>query len=144
MPLASAFGPKSISLHQNATDFEAAVSLAVGNLILDQRAQQSYLNAVVENLRKLGPYFVVAPGIALAHAKPSEGVIEVGFSLAKFAEPIESGSSNDPVHLVFAFCAIDSSSHIELLGEFANWLSSPGIVNSLQNASAESVIRSLL
>lgn len=144
MPLASAFGSNSISLHSEATDFETAVSLAVQNLVADQRALPEYLDEVIANLRTLGPYFVIAPGIALAHAKPSAAVLEVGFSLAKFDQPLVSGSSNDPVSLVFAFCAIDSSSHIELLGEFASRLSTPGIVNSLQNASAESVIRSLL
>ncbi len=144
MPLASAFGPNSISLHPTAFDFETAVSVAVHSLITDQKALPGYLNSVLLSLRELGPYFVIAPGIALAHAKPSGDVLEVGFSLAKFQTPIHSGSSNDPVSLVFAFCAVDSTSHIELLGEFASWLSSPGIVNSLQNASAESVIRSLL
>ena len=144
MPLASAFGPKSISLHRAASDFESAVSLAVQNLIADQRTNPDYLSEVLDNLKRLGPYFVIAPGIALAHAGPSDAVLEVGFALAKFEEPITSGSANDPVGLVFAFCAQDANSHIELLGEFANWLSTPGIVNSLLNASAESVIRSLL
>jgi len=144
VPLASAFGPTSISLHPTASNFEAAVSLAVQNLIADQRALPSYLDSVLNNLRELGPYFVIAPGIALAHAKPSGDVLEAGFSLAKFQTPLDSGSANDPVSLVFAFCAVDSSSHIELLGQFANWLSGPGMVNSLRNASAESVIRSLL
>ncbi|MEY4989956.1 MAG: hypothetical protein RIS08_182 [Actinomycetota bacterium] len=144
MPLASAFGPNSISLHTDPSDFESAVSLAIQNLVIDYKAKPEYVDEVLGNLRALGPYFVIAPGIALAHAKPSAAVLEVGFSLAKFDQPLVSGSSNDPVRLVFAFCAVDSSSHIELLGEFANWLSTPGIVNSLQNASAESVIRSLL
>lgn len=144
MPLASAFGSNSISLHHKTSDFESAVSLAVQNLVADKRALPEYLDEVLGNLKTLGPYFVIAPGIALAHAKPSASVLEVGLSLARFEQPLLSGSSNDPVSLVFAFCAVDSSSHIELLGEFANWLSTPGIVNSLQNASAESVIRSLL
>jgi PTS system ascorbate-specific IIA component len=144
VPLASAFGSNSISLHHETSDFESAVSLAVQNLVADKRALPEYLDEVLGNLKTLGPYFVIAPGIALAHAKPSASVLEVGFSLARFEQPLWSGSSNDPVSLVFAFCAVDSSSHIELLGEFANWLSTPGIVNFLQNASAESVIRSLL
>lgn len=144
MPLASAFGSNSISLYTHAADFESAVALAVQNLVADGRARPEYLDEVIGNLKTLGPYFVIAPGIALAHAKASAAVLEVGFSLAKFEQPIVSGSANDPVRLVFAFCAVDSTSHIEILGEFANWLSTPGIVNSLQNASAESVIRSLL
>lgn len=144
MPLASAFGPNSISLHSQAKSFHEAVTFAVGNLIADQAVTPDYLVDVIANLESLGPYFVVAPGIAIAHAKPSEFVFRNAWALAKFDQGVTSGSHNDPVQLVFAFCATDSSSHLELLAEFANWMATPGLVNSLQNASAESVIRNLL
>jgi PTS system ascorbate-specific IIA component len=144
VPLASAFGPNSISINYSAESFEAAVSAAVELLIQDGRALPSYISEVLSNLSELGPYFVVAPGIAIAHAKPSASVKETGLSLAVFSHGVQSGSSNDPVRLLFALAALDADSHLELLADFAAWISTPGIVNSLQNASAESVIRSLL
>ncbi|BDP99925.1 PTS sugar transporter subunit IIA [Aquiluna sp. KACHI24] len=144
MPLASAFGPNSISINYSAESFEAAVSLAVELLVQDGKALPGYTFEVLENLNQLGPYFVVAPGIAIAHAKPSASVIETGLALAVFSQGVQSGSTNDPVTLLFALAAADANSHLELLSEFAAWISTPGIVNSLQNASAESVIRRLL
>ncbi|MEY4961715.1 MAG: hypothetical protein RLZZ249_412 [Actinomycetota bacterium] len=144
MPLASAFGPNSISINYSAESFEAAVSAAVDLLVQDGRALPSYISEVLTNLSELGPYFVVAPGIAIAHAKPSASIIEAGLALVVFPEGVESGSSNDPVTLLFALAAKDADSHLGLLAEFAAWISTPGIVNTLQNASAESVIRSLL
>jgi PTS system ascorbate-specific IIA component len=91
----------------------------------------------------LGPYFVIAPGIALAHAAPSRACLETGFALLRLDQPVFSGSSNDPVRLLFAFCAVDSSSHIELLGEFSRTMSEPEKVNLLLNASDVTQIRNL-
>ena len=142
--LASSFGPNSIALITAQLEFEAAVSQAVELLVLDGRATSRYVDEVLQSLRELGPYFVVAPGIAIAHARPSESVIEVGFSLLHLSSGVTSGSENDPVHLLFAFCSSDADSHIELLGQFAESISTPGKIERLMNASAESVIRSLL
>lgn len=142
--LAKAFGPNSIALMKGQLTFEAAVDRAVQLLELDGRVTQGYRVEVLESLAKLGPYFVVAPGIALAHAAPSESVLEIGFSLLRLDPGVISGSSNDPVRLLFAFCTPTPDDHIELLGEFANFVSEPGKVNLLLNVSAESVIRSLL
>lgn len=142
--LGKAFGPNSIALTSEQLSFQEAVERAVGLLELDNRVSSSYRLEVLASLEKLGPYFVVAPGIALAHAAPSESVREIGFSLLHLGAGVRSGSNNDPVRLLFAFCTPNPDDHIELLGEFANFVSEPGKVNLLLNASAESVIRSLL
>ena len=142
--LASSFGPNSIALTTAQLDFEAAVSQAVDLLVLDGKANQGYVAAVLDSLRELGPYFVIAPGIAIAHARPSHAVLEAGFSLLHLSSGVVSGSQNDPVHLLFAFCSPDADSHIELLAQFAESISTPGKIELLMNASAESVIRSLL
>lgn len=142
--LSSAFGPNSIAFESGQLGLEAAVEKAVSLLVLDGRATSDYVSEVLYSLRELGPYFVVAPGIAIAHAKPSSSVLEVGLALLHLNSGVLSGSQNDPVKLMFAFCSPDADSHIELLGSFAQWLSDPGKINLLLNASAESVIRSLL
>jgi mannitol/fructose-specific phosphotransferase system IIA component (Ntr-type) len=142
--LAKAFGPNSIAVTGELIDFVEAVATATAMLEIDGKATAGYSLAVQQSLHELGPYFVVAPGIALAHAAPSHEVIEVGFSLLKLTEGTASGSQNDPVHLLFAFCSPTPNDHIELLGEFARVIGEPGKVNLLLNASAESVIRSLL
>ena len=87
-------------------------------------------------LDELGPYFVIAPGIAIAHARPSESVVSAGLSLAVLATPIEFGSDhNDPVRMVFGLCAKDHDGHIEVLSGLAEMLSDDAQVNFLLNAS---------
>jgi PTS system ascorbate-specific IIA component len=142
--LAQAFGPNSIAHHLEVTDWEGALSKAVALLEADLRVTSEYLAEVLASNQKLGPYFVVAPGIAIAHAAPGIGVLETGMALLRLEEPVVSGSNNDPVRLVFAFCAVDSDSHVELLASFAQVMSAKGNMNRLLNEPNLTVIRNLL
>ena len=142
--LAKAFGPNAIAHHSEVTDWEGALSKAVALLEADLRVTSDYLEAVLVANQKLGPYFVVAPGIAIAHAAPGVGVLETGMALLRLEKPVVSGSNNDPVRLVFAFCAVDSDSHIELLAGFAHVMTTAGNVNKLLNEPNLTSIRNLL
>jgi ascorbate PTS system EIIA or EIIAB component len=141
----SPINPAAIAVVESVNDFAEAIKLASQLLVTSGHAQAPYVNRVLENFEKLGPYFVVAPGIAIAHATPGDDVLSPGLSLLKLNQPVVSGAQeNDPVSLIFALCTPDSDQHIEMLGEFAQLMSDPGIVNSLLKASAESVIQKIL
>ena len=142
--LTQAFGPNSIEHHLSATGWEDAISKAVALLQADLRVTAGYVDQVLAANRKLGPYFVIAPGIAIVHAAPSASVLETGMALLRLEEPVHSGSPNDPVHLVFAFCAVDSDSHVELLGSFAHVMSTAGNVNVLLTEPNLGLVRNLL
>lgn len=142
--LAQAFGPNSIAHHNSAMGWEDAISKAVALLHADLRVTAGYIDEVLAANKKLGPYFVVAPGIAIAHAAPSPSVLETGMALLRLEEPVHSGSSNDPVHLVFAFCAVDADSHVELLASFAQVMSTAGNVNVLLTEPDLGLVRNLL
>ena len=142
--LAEAFGENSIRVLAAALDREHAIELAGDLLVASGRVTPDYTTAMVEVLDTHGPYFVIAPGIALAHAKPSESVLATGLSLVTLAEPIMFGNeANDPVKLVFALCAVDHDSHIQMLGELSTLLSDNESVNILLNAGDTEHIRTL-
>ena len=142
--LAQAFGPNSIAHHIEVTDWEGALTKAVALLETDLRVTSEYLGEVLAANQKLGPYFVIAPGIAIAHAAPGVGVLETGMALLRLEQPVISGSNNVPVRLVFAFCSVDADSHVELLASFASVMTAEGNVNRLLNEPDLSVIRNLL
>jgi PTS system ascorbate-specific IIA component len=78
---------------------------------------------MVEAVNRMGPYMVLAPGIALAHGRPEDGMINVGMSIINLANPVEFGSeANDPVSLVISFGGVDSESHVEMLRGLAEFL----------------------
>jgi PTS system ascorbate-specific IIA component len=141
----SLFSEGAISLAPTSLSFRAAVADSVRLLVSAGHAKAEYVDQVLENLDKLGPYFVVAPHVAIAHATGTGQVLTPGLSLLKLERGVVSGSNeNDPVHLIFSLCTPNDLDHIELLSKFARVMSTEGVVNSLLNASAESGIREIL
>ena len=143
--LAEAFGEGSILIKGSVDDRSAAIELAGELLVASGRATKGYVASMLDAVETFGPYIVIAPGIALAHGKPSEDVIETGLSLLVLENAIEfQHSQNDPVQLVFGLAATDHESHIELMSELAQFLSDQDSVNSLLTCSDSEQIRLLL
>lgn len=112
-----------IRVQVEAVDWEGAVR-AGGELLLQSGVCEArYVDAMVDAVRELGPYMVLAPGIALAHGRPEDGVIKVGMSIINLSKPVEFGNeTNDPVYLVISFGGVDKESHIGMLQELAGFL----------------------
>lgn len=45
-----------------------------------------YVQAMVDSYRELGPYFVIAPGLALPHARPEQGARKAQISAIRLHE----------------------------------------------------------
>lgn len=120
-----------------ASSPEEAIQIA-GNLLASQGyVENHYVEAMIESFRTNGPYIVIAPQIALPHARPEDGVNEACVSMIQLATPITFGSElNDPVKLVFALGASSSSEHLDLLKKLMNLLGNQETIKNLIAASS--------
>ena len=142
--LSEAFAEDSIRVLAAALDREHAVELAGDLLVSSGRVTPEYTQQMIEVFETHGPYFVIAPGIAIAHSKPSDAVIATGLSLVSLAEPVVFGNAaNDPVRLVIGMSAIDHDSHLEMLADLAALLSDEETVKFMLNAGDTEQIRAL-
>lgn len=139
-----AFAEGSLAVAVSAADREQAIRASGDLLVSSGRVTAEYVEQMLAAVAEFGPYIVIAPGIALAHARPSEAVLETGLSLAVLASPVEFGSHNDPVSLVFGLAAVDHDSHIEVLATLAERLGDEVFVNSLINAPTIAQLGALL
>jgi PTS system ascorbate-specific IIA component len=143
--LEQALGQGSIKLQQSCVSWRETFELAGLGLVDSSRTTSAYTNEMIQAFEELGPYMVIAPGIALAHGRPSESVLETGLSLVTLSTPVVFGStSNDPVSLVIGLAAVDHDSHIDLMAALSELLMSEDTVNSLLRATNESEVRSYL
>jgi mannitol/fructose-specific phosphotransferase system IIA component (Ntr-type) len=143
--LASSFGPDSLAIVETLADRTEAIRLSGQLLERSGRVGPEYVSSMLDAVEKFGPYIVIAPGIALAHGKSEDGVLQTGLSLLVIREPIVFGHElNDPVSLVVGLAARDHDSHIELMGELAEFLGDEAKVNSLLQVSDLSQLRNLL
>ena len=143
--LADVFGEGSILVKESVQNRSAAIELAGELLVQSGKAKHSYVASMLDAVERFGPYIVIAPGIALAHGKPSEDVIETGLSLLVLKQAIEfHHAQNDPVQLVFGLAATDHESHIETMAKLAELLSDQDRVSTLLTSSDSDQIRVLL
>ena len=143
--LADAFGEGSILIKDSVENRSSAISLVGDLLVASGKATSTYVASMLEAVEIFGPYIVIAPGIALAHGKPSDAVLETGLSLLILEQSIEfQHSQNDPVRLVFGLAATDHESHLELMAELAEFLSAQENISSLLRCSDSEQVLSLL
>ena len=135
--LTNGFSPKSVLLQRSAASWREAIALAGEGLVESGVATSAYTQAMIDVVEANGPYIVIAPGFALAHARPSKEVLRWGMSLVTLAEPVEFGAgANDPVSVVVGLAAVDKTQHIEALALLAEKLMQPDFMNSLLKLSS--------
>ncbi len=71
----------------------------------------AYNQAILDNLKTNGPYFVLAPRIALVHANANQFVTKVAISFGFKSTPIDVGGQ--PVSIFIYLASPDASQHME-------------------------------
>lgn len=145
LDLAEEIPEESIAVQAAAETWEDVITVAGDLLVAGGVTTAAYTDEMIETVNKLGPYIVIAPGIALAHSRPSPAVLKTGLSLATLATPVEFGSKkNDPVRLVIGLAALDHDSHLELMSTLAKLLSNQERVDALVGAENVETVQEIL
>lgn len=137
---------RTISVRTQASDWETAVRIG-GTLMVDAGLiEQRYVEAIIENHKTTGPYFVIAPGIAMPHAKPERGVLQTGYALVTLEEPVAFGDpDNDPVDILIFAGAINREEHNhEAVPQIAELCDSPQYIQQLREASTTDEVQRAL
>jgi mannitol/fructose-specific phosphotransferase system IIA component (Ntr-type) len=136
--------PGRISLGEQAADWKAATRAAGRLLLRDQIITPAYIEAMIQTAEELGPYIVIAPGIAMPHARPDAGALKTGMSLVKLSTPVNFGSPyHDPVTLVFALAAIDKRLHVRAMQALAELFLSHELVEKLMAAGTVEAVQAV-
>ncbi len=134
-----------IQFVESVSDWKEAIEIAGKPLIKDGAISQNYIDAIIRQKEAIGPYFVIAPGIAMPHARPEEGALSLGLSIVKIKHAVKFGSEdNDPVTIVLMFSAPDSNSHIEMISQMAEVLSDEEMMGRIFNVSNAQELHNIL
>lgn len=135
----------SIRIGALADDWRAAVRVSGEALVSSGATTPAYTDEMIATVEQLGPYIVIAPGIALAHSRPSPAVLRPGISLITLAAPVEFGHrQNDPVHLVVGLAAPDDEGHVTALATLAEFLSDDARRTGLIAARDAAAVRRMI
>ncbi|MCF3119520.1 PTS sugar transporter subunit IIA [Streptomyces arenae] len=136
---------EAVRVDAPAADWREAVRRAGDLMVATGAATDTYTAEMIENVRENGPYIVIAPGLAFAHARPSPAVLRTGMSWVRLAEPVEFGhETNDPVDLVVGLAAKDASEHTAAMGALARLLADPDTARALREAPTPQAVHAIL
>ncbi len=107
----------SIALQASATTWEQAIKIGTDMLIASGAIQPSYHDAIIQSVKTLGPYIVIAPQLALPHARPENGVNRTAFALVTLQQPIVFDDEDEPVDVLITLAGSSSDEHMEGLLE---------------------------
>ena len=65
----------NVKLKVNASDWEEAVRIGQGWLVEQGCAKQSYVDGIIASVKELGPYIVIADGIAMPHTRQNRELL---------------------------------------------------------------------
>ena len=143
--LASELDEASIRTHVTAEDWQAAITLAGDALVAGGVTTDDYTSEMIAAVDKLGPYIVIAPGLAIAHSRPSPAVLRAGLSWVTLDEPVNFGhKKNDPVSLVVGLAAPDHEGHLEIMQALAGVLMNVDLLTALKAANSPAEVLTLM
>ena len=117
-----------------------------GQLMVDAGfTDPTYTEAMIDVVRDMGPYIVLAPGLAMPHARPEMGATQVGAALVTLEKPIDFGSpENDPVSVAIFLCAPNKDEHIQLLTDIATLFEDEEFLDAAVNFESIEDVQSFL
>ncbi|EPX2828687.1 PTS sugar transporter subunit IIA [Klebsiella michiganensis] len=126
----------TIALRQSVETWPQALDICARPLLKADVIEPAYVTAIVEQHQRLGPYYVLAPGLAMPHARPEEGACGLGLSLLKLQQGVSFGAEEfDPVDIIIMLAAPDKHSHIEMISALAELFSSDEDMNKLHQTT---------
>ena len=141
--LSEIINDKCIKLNEEAENWKEAI--VKGGQILKRNSciNDSYIDAMINNVEKLGSYIVILPGIAMPHARPEDGAYKIGFSIMTLKYPIKFGNlENDPVKVIITMSVIDNKSHMKALKELMKIIEQDDFIDEMNRTnSVEEVLR---
>ena len=98
---------------------------------------------MVEAVETMGPYIVLAPGIALPHARPEAGVERLAMALLRTREPVYFDGEKY-ANLFFVLASADGKSHMNALIQLSHIFGGDGVFETFMAAEGPSELFALL
>lgn len=128
------FDRESIAIYSSADDWSQAIDLSMKNILERKYITPDYIQAIKDTTRKIGPYYLLAPGIAMPHARPECGALHTALSFTLLRQGVSFDAESPPVRLLIGLAAKDSDSHIEAIQALSEMLCEDEVIDELFNA----------
>lgn len=130
---------------QKDLSVDAALEMTCSTLLAKGKVEASYLEAIKTKHREIGAYYVLAPKIAMPHARPEDGVNEAALQVTVFKNGVNLESEdNGDVYFSVTLAAKDSDSHINTIMALSELFQNEDDIDAIIAAESESAIIEIL
>lgn len=109
----------NIIIKDKVQSWEEAIQISAEPLLKKNWITEGYVDTMISNVKKNGPYIVIVPGFAMPHARPECGALQTGMSFLKLNEPVVFPDDME-VQLILSLAANDSNAHLAALSELTD------------------------
>ena len=89
MRLIDYFPEASISIKAVAKNWQEAIDFSMASLLANHYVNANYIQAIKDSTINNGPYYILAPGVAMPHARPECGALKTGMSLTLLKQEVQ-------------------------------------------------------
>lgn len=135
----------AIQVDVECENWEEAIRKSAEYLLEKDYVEERYVDAMVKNMEKNGPYMVIAPGFALPHESIDSGAKQLGMSLIRLKNPVSFGHSvYDPIRWVCSLSTIDKEIHLKAIFRLANLLHNNAFRYEIDTAASPKEIAEII
>lgn len=127
---------ENIQIIQKVEDWKQAIKVAVQPLIDTGYVEPRYVDGIIENTNKFGPYYVLCENLALLHAGSDQGVIKKQLAITLLREPIKFKPDGYDVRVLLTLAADDPESHMEAIRTISTIFSDKSRIERLVDATS--------
>lgn len=115
---------KHIGFYQEEMDWMEAIGVSSEALVETGSIETRYIDAMIAQIRLLGPYMFICKDVVLAHAKSEAGVNFLGVSVGVFAKEILFPKGRK-AKMMIVLAAEDQVKHLKILKDIMRIFSKP-------------------
>jgi PTS system ascorbate-specific IIA component len=135
-----------ISFHEGFENWEDAIQASCKPLINDGSIEEAYVDAIISNVKKYGPYIVIAPNICIPHAQEGVvGVNETAMCFMRTKNPVHF--SDDPeqdARLFFVLASTNNEVHLQNLSNMVGLVEDEAVVDKLLAAECKEDLEAIV
>lgn len=134
---------ENITIIPKVNNWQEAIRTAALPLLKKNLIKDSYIEAMIGNVKKFGEYIIIAPNVAMPHSRPEDGVNESCIALLKLNEGVKFDNGEE-VQLFFILGAKDNGSHINILTELMEIVDDEDKIDELSKTMEINEIKNLI
>lgn len=126
---------KNILINQEVESWEEAIKISGEILVRNKITKIEYVEAMIENIKKLGPYVVIGDNLAIPHSQKDDSALKTGMGLLILKKPVLFPNDRK-VQVILSFASWDNKEHLSSLADLVELVTNYNLIENLIKAKS--------